>query len=180
MVRLCNDGFPRNDATAPCFPTRPATKRGDKGVVPRVYFRTLISADNTFISRKFSQRNLSFWNAPHLFPPGPHPPSSQTTHSSHLRHERAEHKALACPLTPIPRTPTTGPHRVRAPRPRAKPREPPIDRRGPCAAYFPGSKSYFRTRVGIFPRIFPESENEGDPLISLKLSGNSYMGQLAM
>ena len=174
MVRLCNDGFPRNDATAPCFPTRPATKRGDKGVVPRVYFRTLISADNTFISRKFSQRNLSFWNAPHLFPLGPHPPSSQTTHSSHLRHVRAKHKALACAGG---RSKYLSPPRSHCSSASAKLARPPIDQGGPCAAYFPGSKSYFRTRVGIFPRIFPESENEGDPLISLKLSGNSCMGQ---
>ena len=44
-----------------------------------VHFRTLISVDNTFISGEISQRNLSFWNAPHLFPLGPHPTSSQTT-----------------------------------------------------------------------------------------------------
>ena len=45
------------------------------------------------------------------------------------------------------------------------------------AAYFPSSKRHLLAAVGIFLRIFPESESEGDPLISLKLSGNSYMGQ---
>ena len=46
-------------------------------------------------------------------------------------------------------------------------------------AYFPSSKRHLLAAVGIFLRIFPESESEGDPLISLKLSGNSYMGQCA-
>ena len=45
-------------------------------------------------------------------------------------------------------------------------------------AYFPSSKRHLLAAVGIFLRIFPESESEGDPLISLKLSGNSYMGQV--
>ena len=54
--------------------------------------------------------------------------------------------------------------------------------KGPAAignAYFPSSKRHFLAAVGIFPRIFPESENEGGPLISLKNSGISRLGQLA-
>ena len=47
-------------------------------------------------------------------------------------------------------------------------------------AYFPSSKRHFLAAVGIFPRIFPESENEGGPLISLKKSGISRLAQHRM
>ena len=81
------------------------------------------------------------------------------------------------PLVPPQWMPITAPRQVaRGPRPARR-------RRGEMrtevrAAYFPSSKRHLLAAVGIFLRIFPESENDGDPLISLKLSGNSYMGQV--
>ena len=147
--------------------------------MPRVYFRTLISADNTFISRKFSQRNLSFWNAPHLFPLGPHPPSSQTTHSSHLRHVRrpntktwhvqAAAASTSAHLAAIVVQHQRSLHVVRA-------------LISADNTFISGKISQrnlsFRTRVGIFPRTFPETQNVADPLISLRISGNSRLGQI--